>query len=294
VAEPRAAGTIYDLGYRHYEGDRLGRANAVTTLAGYSFRSAFGLGRGERAKVVPVVILLLCFAPVFVQVSLAASTGRQQFINFSNHLQSTAFFVALLTAAQAPELIVADRQQGVLGLYMSRSLRSTDYALAKLAAFVGALLVYVMLPQLVLFAGRVLVSEAPWTALRDSWGLLGPVVGGTALVAVYMASVGLALASLTARRAHGSAAVIAFFLLLPAASGIIREILAGDAKRYALAVNPFVVTQGFANWLFDVQAKRRSLVRAADLPGETYLYVIAGTCVVAVAVLLLRFRRSDA
>ena len=50
MAEPRAAGTIYDLGYQRYGGQRLGRNNAIANLIRYSFRAAFGIGRGPKAK----------------------------------------------------------------------------------------------------------------------------------------------------------------------------------------------------------------------------------------------------
>ena len=43
-----AAGAIYDIGYRNYEGARLGRGYAFRTLYVHSLRTAFGLGRGGR------------------------------------------------------------------------------------------------------------------------------------------------------------------------------------------------------------------------------------------------------
>ena len=45
-----AAGVIHDLGYRGYDGPRLGRSRIVAALTWHSFRSAFGFGRGARAK----------------------------------------------------------------------------------------------------------------------------------------------------------------------------------------------------------------------------------------------------
>ncbi|MDQ6925357.1 MAG: hypothetical protein M3154_03880, partial [Candidatus Eremiobacteraeota bacterium] len=74
-------------------------------------------------------------------------------------------------------------------------------------------------------------------------------------------------------------------------------IATGDARRYAVLLNPFLVVTGFSNWLFDVQAemgRRRSQVTQAALPGQWYLYVLLGTCVLAIAALLWRYRRADA
>ena len=43
----RGGGVIHDLGYRRYEGQRLGRAAIVRALCWHSLRSAFGIGRVE-------------------------------------------------------------------------------------------------------------------------------------------------------------------------------------------------------------------------------------------------------
>ncbi|HTI30486.1 MAG TPA: ABC transporter permease, partial [Methylomirabilota bacterium] len=48
-----ATGAIYDLGYRGYDGPRLGRRAAFATLFWASLRACFGLGRSGRSKVVP-------------------------------------------------------------------------------------------------------------------------------------------------------------------------------------------------------------------------------------------------
>lgn len=292
MAEGRPAGTLYDLGYARYEGRRLGRANAVRTLVVFSLRSAFGLGRGERAKVVPGIVAALILIPVFLQVSVAAATGRGSLINYAGYLQFVGFFLAIFAASQAPELVVTDRQHGVLALYFARALRPADYAAAKLVAFVGALLVLTLGPALLLFLGKVFVSPTPWRAFVDGWTTLGPIVGGATLTACYVGVVALALSAYATRRGYGSAAVIAFFLLLPAASGIAQGIATGDARRYAVLGNPFLVIVGFTNWLFDVQARRRSFVARAALPGQLYLYVMLGTCVLAVAAFLWRYRRA--
>jgi hypothetical protein len=49
-------GSIYDIGYRKYDGPRLGRAHAVRSLFFHSLRSSYGIGRGGRAKIAPLVL----------------------------------------------------------------------------------------------------------------------------------------------------------------------------------------------------------------------------------------------
>ena len=57
------AGVIHDLGYRHYDGPRLGRAGIIRALYWHSLRSAFGIGRGAKAKVLPILMFALMCLP---------------------------------------------------------------------------------------------------------------------------------------------------------------------------------------------------------------------------------------
>jgi ABC-2 type transport system permease protein len=304
-AAERAAGTIYDLGYQHYDGPRYGRWHAIRTLTAYSFKSAFGRGRGSKAQLIPWIVMLLLFLPVAVQVAIASATGNLAIINYAQYMAGVTFFLALFTAAQAPEVIVTDRQYGVLSLYISRSLSTIDYITAKLIAFTGALIVLTTGPQLMLFFGKVFASPTPWHQFTSDYKTLWPIIGGTFLAACYMSFIGLALAAFSARRAYAAASVIAFFVLMPAVSNIARVIITNENdRRYTVLGNPFLVITGFANWLFDVQANARvpnqfgaratarTLARAG-LPNEYYLYVLVGTCVLALILLILRYRRTE-
>ena len=293
MPEQPAAGTIYDLGYQHYSGARLGRPSVMRALAGFSYRTAFGTGRGQKAQVVPFIVAILVTAPMVVRIGIAGVTGQSQIINYAQHLDFVAFFLALFAAAQAPEVLVADRQSGALSLYLSRSLSALDYVLAKLFAFFGALLVLTLGPVLGMFAGKIFLSESPWQAFLDNYKVLTPMVGGTVLMALYLAAIGLAIAAFTSRRAYASAAVIGFFVLLPAFAGIAGQLATGSARRYMVLGNPFLVMNGFVGWLFDLQADSRFVVQAGLKP-ELYLYVMLGTCAVALTVLLLRYRKAEA
>jgi ABC-2 type transport system permease protein len=294
MAEARAAGTIYDLGYQQYRGTRLGRANAFWSLLIFSLRTAFGLGRGTRSKAIPIIVVSVVTLNAIIQLGMASATGQTAIINYASHLSSSTFLLALFVAAQSPELIVTDRQYGVLSLYLSRPLSGTDYALAKLAALVGAMVVITLGPQLLLFGGKILLSATPADALKGEYPKLLPIVGGMLVTSCFMAAIGLSLGSLASRRSYATASIIAFFLLMPAASSLIRTAAMGDVKRYAVLANPMLLVMGLANWLFDVEAKRRTILGRADLPGPVYLYAILTVCAVGITILWLRYRKSEA
>jgi ABC-2 type transport system permease protein len=293
VAEARAAGTIYDLGYQPYTGERHGRAFALRSLFWFSFQTAFGIGRGDKAKTMPALVLAAVYLPACVQVGVASATGMAAFIHYSNFLEFTAFLIALFAASQAPELIISDKQQGVLSLYLSRPLKATDYAIAKLAALVAAMLVITLGPQLLLFIGKVFIAAAPWAAFKAEWGKLLPILGGTLMTSVFIASIGLFLASSASRRGYATAAVIVFFLLMPVLVTMFQSVTSGSMKRYATLAHPVFLITGFANWLFDIEARRRSAVGRADLDGSLYFYVMLGASAFCIAMLLRRYRRLE-
>lgn len=284
---------IYDLGYQRYGGSRAGRLHAIRTLWLYSVRAAFGMGRGEQARRVPILVSAIVFLPALVQVGVASATGMMNFISYANYLEFTGFAIALFVAAQAAELIVTDKQSGALALYLSRPIRATDYALAKLAALATATTVLTLGPQLVLFTARVFLPESPWQALKDEWAKLLPIVGGALLVSLFFAAVALALSSFAAKRAFGSAAVIAFFLLMPAFASLAQVVAVGAVRRWSVMLNPITVVSGYSKWLFEIEASRRSAVGRADLPGQAYLWVILAVCAVSAVVLLMRYRRNE-
>ena len=294
MAETRAAGTIYDLGYQTYGGTRLGRDHAISNLMKYSFKAAFGMGRGPRAKILPIFVLAIVFLPAIVQVGVASATNQPNFVNFAGFLQFTAFSIALFAAAQAPELIVTDKQQGVLALYLSRPITARDYALSKFFALTGAMLVLTLGPQIFMFLGKVFLSATPLDMLKSEYPKLGPIFGGTMMTSLFVAAISLAVASLAARRAYATAAVIAVFMLLPAATEIVRTLTIGPVRKYARLGNPIVILTGFTNWLFDVQANKRSVVSRLDLPGQAYLYMMMVVIVLGAGFLVMRYRRHNA
>jgi ABC-type transport system involved in cytochrome c biogenesis ATPase subunit len=55
MSETQAVGVIHDLGYRRYDGPRLGRVQIIRALIWHSFRSSWGIGRGVKAKIVPIL-----------------------------------------------------------------------------------------------------------------------------------------------------------------------------------------------------------------------------------------------
>jgi ABC-2 type transport system permease protein len=200
-ALPETTGAIYDIGYRHYDGPRLGRRGAMAAIIGAGMRAVFGLGRSGRSKILPWGALVLAMMPAIVAVAIRVLVGDiVDLYSYGNYLWGIGALLPIFVAAQAPELVVNDMRHRVLALYFSRPIGRFDYVVAKLVALSLALLGLTLQPVLLLFAGRVLAAEDLVAALGDEIGALPGIVGSGVLHAVVLASLGLAICSLAAGR----------------------------------------------------------------------------------------------
>jgi ABC-2 type transport system permease protein len=256
---PAGTGVIHDLGYRHYDGPRLGRAAIIRALYWHSLRSAFGIGRGAKAKIVPILMFGLMCLPALVN-AIAVARGGPRIIDYDTYLYRFRPLIMLIfVAAQAPELVSRDLRSHVLPLYLSRPVRRLDYPLAKLAAFTGACLLILEIPLILLYLGTI-ISAGGGSAIWAQTRALIPGMLIAALWALLLAAIGLVLASLTGRRAYATG-VIAIYLFL---TWTLSSILVGIAQqgrglppsgipplgaRLGGLLSPFTVLDGVRQWL---------------------------------------------
>ena len=229
-------GVIHDIGYRRYTGRRLGRAQIVRALYWHSLRSAFGLGRGAKAKIVPVIVFVIMCLPAIAS-AVAVANGNARLVPYDTYVfQLRVVLMIIFVAAQAPELVSRDLRSHVLPLYFCRPLRRMDYPLAKLAAFITACLVIIEIPLVLLYLGTVAQSHGPhaiWTQTRAF--IPGLLVG--LMWAVLLAAIGLALASLSGRRAYATGAIAIYFFLTWILAGILIAVTQRNVVRSA-TINP--------------------------------------------------------
>lgn len=287
---PEAAGTIYDIGYRSYDGPRLGRRGAIAAIVGAGLRAVFGLGRSGRSKILPWGAIVLAVMPAGVAVAIRVLVGELiDLYSYENYLWSIGALLPIFVASQAPELVVNDMRHRVLPLYFSRPIGRVDYVVAKLGALALALLGLTLVPVLVLFGGRVLAAEDLVGALGDEIGALPGIVGSGVLHAVVLAALGLAICSLAGRRAYAAGAVLAVFLIGGVISGTF-EAQGRGLETFAPFLNPLGILDGTREWLFGGSVAE-SPVSSADLPLATYGVATAILLGVSLATLALRYRR---
>ena len=129
MSEPTAppVDVIHDIGYRHYEGERLGHGYAVRSLFTQTLRGSFGLGRSIKSKILPMGMLALICLPAGIIVAVAVYTKMSKLpVEYSHYLDSMQFVIALFVASQAPVAVSRDLRFMTLPLYFSRPLTSRD------------------------------------------------------------------------------------------------------------------------------------------------------------------------
>jgi ABC-2 type transport system permease protein len=295
-------GSVYDLGYRSYEGVRLGRAHAVLSLYWVSFRGIFGFGRHTSSKILPFGLAILVLVPAVIQlVTVAlAKTVDFELISPDDYYEFAQWPLALFVAAVAPELVGRDQRNHTLPLYFSRPLLRDDYVFAKMAALSTALLAMALVPQAVIFIGNAMAVSDPTDYFRDNWRDVFPIVASGAMISLFWSSIALAIGSQTDRWPLASGGIIAYF----AVSWLLGSLLVNSNDsgpfQYSLLISGFHVVRAFTLWTFGVTPQPTPAGEGNSLAGDLaladvslYVYALAAAVTVAIALLIvhLRYRR---
>ena len=287
-----AAGAIYDIGYRNYEGVRLGRGYAFRTLYVHSLRTAFGLGRGGRALVIPWGLFGAMMLPGIITVAAAGISGgmMNKLIDYHEIFPWDAMMLALFCAAQAPEMVSRDQHSRVLPLYFSRSLRKHDYAAAKLLAMWTAVFLLILTPLLIVLLGRLALPSDFAAAFQAESGRFAAILATPLVAALVMGTLGLALSSLVPRRWIASALVLGVFLLTAPITEIIRNVVDARWGDYGLLINPVLAANGAMLALFRERPDRGT----PGLPPEAFAAAVAVYGLLFSIILFNRYRRLSA
>ncbi len=214
------SGAVFDIGYRNYTGEREGRNRSQLAVFKNGVRTALGLGRGGRSKVLPwffiavLALIALIMALIAGAVQRVGGSGAMERLpSHSDYYGIASIIVFIFAAVVGPELLCRDRREGVINLYLVRPLNGSDYLLSRWAAFLVVMAGALWLPQIILFTGLVMGDPKPLAYLRWHWLDIPRFLGAGLAMAAYATSLALLAASFTTRRAYASVFLVGLFAI---------------------------------------------------------------------------------
>lgn len=288
-------GVIHDIGYRGYEGPRLGRRAVRRALFVHSLHGVYGIGRG-RSKILPFGLFAVACLPAFVLavvtvVGAGQGTLTEPPLPYARYAMVIQAVLAIFVAAQAPQAASLDLRFRTLPLYFSRPMERTDYVVAKYAALAIGVFILVAVPLLLMYAGALLGELPAGSQTVDV--LLA--LAGAALFALVLSGIGLVIASLTARRGFAVAGIITVltlsFAIVSALQGLIGH---GQGEMTAAGwlglFSPMTLVDGVQTWAFGA-ASSAPVAPQDDATGVAFCLVAVATIAGSLAVLVRRYRK---
>lgn len=289
---PSSAGAIHDIGYRHYDGPRLGASYIQRALFLETLRGAYGLGRSARSKVMPFLLLGVMVLPAVI---IGIVTSYLKFdalpMRYTQYVVALQVAVTIFLGSQSPAVISRDLRFRVASLYFSRPLSRPQYVRARYAGMTVALFILMGLPITLLLAGALLAKLPLGDQLPDYLRAMG----GAAIASLVLAGIGLVVAAMTPRRGLGVAAVVGVLLVL---SGIQVTVMAMAVEfgsvtfmGYTGLISPYTLVDGVVSGVFGAKP---SITEGP--PGATGAAVFAVVAVVVIigcyAALVARYRKA--
>ena len=286
---------VFDLGYQHYTGPREGRNRARMALFQNGVRTILGIGRGGRAKILPVLLFLGVMSPAVVFViilSFIGEAGADFIPGPADYYGIVGVVLIIFSAIMAPELLGPDRRDNVLPLYLVRPLTSTDYILARFLAFFVIALALVYAGQIVLQAGLILTADSQIDYIRDNWTDVLRILFVGIVVALFISVAPMSVAAFTTRRAYAAAFVIAVWLLTTSVTNALTaetctsetvssngtvissseecSPLTGDWAPYIGLLDVGSVSDNISAMVFDTEPEGPSMMAVAELDNNAW------------------------
>lgn len=291
---PDTSTQIHNIGYRSYDGPRLGRAYGRKSLFSQSLRGAYGLGRSAKSKVLPMLLFAVMCVPalIIVAIAIAVPGSTSLPIKYTTYALTTQVIIGLYLASQAPQSVSRDLRFKTVPLYFSRPIERVDYVVAKFAAMASALFILTATPLVIMYIGSLLAKFD----FGDQTKGFGQGLVSVLLLSLLFSGLGLIMAALTPRRGFGVAAIIAVLLIpygaVTAVQGIAFNTGSAGIVEWLGLFSPITLIDGFqAAFLGGTSAFPGQQAPSAGA-GAVYLLVILGLIAGSYAALMARYRKA--
>lgn len=283
---------IHNIGYRKYDGPRLGRAYARRSLFSQSLRGAYGLGRSAKSKVLPMLLFAVICVPAAILVAVAVQTKMKDLpLDYTRYAIVTQALIGLFLAAQAPQSVSRDLRFKSIPLYFSRPIERVDYVVAKFGALATALFALTAAPLVILYIGALLAE----LDFADQSKGFGQGLVSVALLSVLFSGIALVVAALTPRRGFGVAAVIAVLTITYGAVSTVQAIAfeqgSAGAVKWLGMFSPITLIDGLQTAFLGATSSFPGGAGPGAGTGVVYLLVILALIAGSYAVLMRRYRK---
>ncbi|MFD5555658.1 ABC transporter permease [Streptomyces sp. NPDC127068] len=283
---------IHNIGYRNYDGPRLGRSYARRSLFSQTLRGSYGLGRSAKSKVLPMLLFAVMCAPALIMVAVAVATKAKDLpLEYTRYAVVLQAVIALYLASQAPQAVSRDLRFKTVPLYFSRPIEHVDYVLAKFAAMASALLILTGGPLLILYIGALL---AKLDFADQTEGFLQGMVS-VAVLSLLFAGIGLVISAVTPRRGFGIAAVIAVLTISYGAVSTVQAIAYeqdnAEAVTWIGLFSPATLMDGLSTAFLGATSAFPGNKGPSAAEGVVYLLVILAVIVGSYALMARRYRK---
>ena len=185
-----------------------------------SMRATLGLGRPAKNKIFPVIAVAIAYVPAIVFIGLAVliPSGIVDGPSYPEYYGFVTSAIALFAALVAPEVLVSDRRNGMLAMYLSTPLHRGTYLVAKMLAVLLTLGLVTLGPPFLVLLGYTFDGSGP-----DGFGnwliVLFRIILSGAAVSAALTAISMAASSITDRRAFASIGVVLLILASPIVAG---------------------------------------------------------------------------
>ncbi|MFL5998125.1 MAG: ABC transporter permease subunit [Streptomyces sp.] len=283
---------IHNIGYRTYDGPRLGRSYATRSLYSQSLRGAYGLGRSVKSKVLPMLLFVVMCVPAAIMVAVAVATKANDLpVDYTRYAIIMQAVISLYVASQAPQSVSRDLRFKTVPLYFSRPIETADYVRAKYAALASAMFILTAAPLIVLYVGA-LLAKLDFT---DQTKGFGQGLVSVALLSLLFAGIGLVIASVTPRRGFGIAAVIAVLTISYGAVSTVQAI--AEAQNSSSAIpwiglfSPVTLIDGLQSAFLGASSAFPGAVGPSNGEGVVYVLAVLGLIAACYGLLMRRYKK---
>ncbi|WP_328670171.1 ABC transporter permease subunit [Streptomyces sp. NBC_00659] len=283
---------IHNIGYRTYDGPRLGRAYARRSLYSQSLRGSYGLGRSVKSKVLPMLLFVVMCVPALIMVAVAVATKAKDLpVDYTRYAVIMQAVIGLYVASQGPQAVSRDLRFKTVPLYFSRPIETADYVRAKYAALASALFILTAAPLIVLYVGALLAK----LDFSDQSKGFGQGLLSVALLSLLFAGIGLVISAITPRRGFGIAAVIAALTISYGAVSTVQAIAfersSSGAVPWLGLFSPITLIDGVQTAFLGASSAFPGEVGPSSAQGVVYLVVVLGLIAGCYGLLMRRYRK---